>query len=202
MEYLLRGVMVGVLFGLPVGAVGALVVQRTWSGGIRAGLLTGLGSSAADCCYAAVGVFGLTVLSEFPLHWQGMITALGGVLILGLGLRSLLAPQAETGTTQAGQDGIRLFLTSFAIDITNPAAVLTFLFAFSYFGLFGISGYRHGGATVAGLFLGTFFWWILLSTLTGLMKKRAARVSLRSVNRVFGAVLCVFGLVVLARLIL
>ena len=68
MEYLLRGVMVGVLFGLPVGAVGALVVQRTWSGGIRAGLLTGLGSSAADCCYAAVGVFGLTVLSEFLLH--------------------------------------------------------------------------------------------------------------------------------------
>lgn len=202
MEYLLRGVMVGILFGIPVGAVGALVVQRTWSGGIRAGLLTGLGSSAADCCYAAVGVFGLTVLSEFLLHWQGMITALGGVLILGLGLRSLLAPQAETGATQAGQGGVRLILTSFAIGITNPAAVLTFLFAFSYFGLFGISGYRDGAATVAGVFLGTFFWWILLSALTGLMKKRAARVSLRSVNRVFSAVLCVFGLVVLARMIL
>lgn len=202
MEYLLRGVMVGVLFGLPVGAVGALVVQRTWSSGIRAGLLTGLGSSAADCCYAAVGVFGLTVLSEFLLHWQGMITALGGVLILGLGLRSLLAPQAKTGATQAGQGGVRLILTSFAIGITNPAAVLTFLFAFSYFGLFGINGYRDGAMTVAGVFLGTFFWWILLSTLTGLMKKRVARVSLRSVNRVFGAVLCVFGLVVLARLIL
>ena len=202
MEYLLRGVMVGVLFGLPVGAVGALVVQRTWSSGIRAGLLTGLGSSAADCCYAAIGVFGLTVLSEFLLHWQGLITALGGVLILGLGLRSLLAPQAETGATQAGQGGIRLFLTSFAIGITNPAAVLSFLFAFSYFGLFGINGYRDGAMTVAGVFLGTFFWWILLSALTGLMKKRAARVSLRSVNRGFGAVLCAFGMVVLARLIL
>ena len=202
MEYLLRGVMVGVLFGIPAGAVGALVVQRTWSGGIWAGLLTGLGSSAADCCYAAVGVFGLTVLSEFLLHWQGLITALGGVLILGLGLRSLLAPQAETGATQAGQGGIRLFLTSFAIGITNPAAVLSFLFAFSYFGLFGINGYRDGAMTVAGVFLGTFFWWILLSALTGLMKKRAARVSLRSVNRGFGAVLCAFGMVVLARLIL
>lgn len=202
MEYLLRGVMVGVLFGIPAGAVGALVVQRTWSGGIWAGLLTGLGSSAADCCYAAIGVFGLTVLSEFLLHWQGLITALGGVLILGLGLRSLLAPQAETGATQAGQGGIRLFLTSFAIGITNPAAVLTFLFAFSYFGLFGINGYRDGAMTVAGVFLGTFFWWILLSALTGLMKKRAARASLRSVNRVFGAVLCAFGMVVLARLIL
>lgn len=202
MEYLLRGVMVGVLFGIPAGAVGALVVQRTWSGGIWAGLLTGLGSSAADCCYAAIGVFGLTVLSEFLLHWQGLITALGGVLILGLGLRSLLAPQAETVATQAGQGGIRLFLTAFAIGITNPAAVLTFLFAFSYFGLFGISGYRDGAMTVAGVFLGTFFWWILLSALTGLMKKRAARVSLRSVNRGFGAVLCAFGMVVLARLIL
>ena len=127
---------------------------------------------------------------------------MGGVLILGLGLRSLLAPQAEAGATQAGQGGICLFLTAFAIGITNPAAVLTFLFAFSYFGLFGINGYRDGAMTVAGVFLGTFFWWILLSALTGLMKKRAARVSLRSVNRGFGAILCAFGMVVLARLIL
>lgn len=40
MEYLLRGILIGLLFGLPVGAVGALTVQRTWSLGAKAGLLT------------------------------------------------------------------------------------------------------------------------------------------------------------------
>ena len=64
MEYLMRGI----LIGLPVGAVGALTVQRTWNSGIRSGLLTGLGSSAADCCYACVGAFGLTLISDFLLR--------------------------------------------------------------------------------------------------------------------------------------
>lgn len=68
MEYLLRGIMIGLIFGLPVGAIGALTVQRTWSLGVKAGLLTGLGSSVADCSYACVGTFGLTFISDFLLH--------------------------------------------------------------------------------------------------------------------------------------
>lgn len=58
MEYLLKGILIGLLFGLPVGAVGALTVQRTWRLGVKAGLLTGLGSSVADCFYACVGALG------------------------------------------------------------------------------------------------------------------------------------------------
>ena len=65
MEYLLRGILIGLLFGLPVGAIGALTVQRTWSLGAKAGLLTGLGSSVADCSYACVGTFGLTLSRIF-----------------------------------------------------------------------------------------------------------------------------------------
>lgn len=51
-----KGILIGLIFGLPVGAVGAMTVQRTWEHGIKAGLLTGMGSSAADCIYAGIGV--------------------------------------------------------------------------------------------------------------------------------------------------
>lgn len=95
MEYLMRGILIGLLFGLPVGAVGALTVQRTWNSGIRSGLLTGLGSSAADCCYACVGAFGLTLISDFLLRYEEIITALGGALILGMGLKSAIRPKEE-----------------------------------------------------------------------------------------------------------
>lgn len=95
MEYLLRGILIGILFGLPVGAIGALTVQRTWSLGAKAGLLTGLGSSVADCFYAFASAFGLTLISEFLLRFQGIITALGGILILAMGLKSLIHPQGE-----------------------------------------------------------------------------------------------------------
>ena len=41
--------------------------------GAGAGLLTGLESSAVDCFYVCVGAFGLTVISDFLLHYPRMI---------------------------------------------------------------------------------------------------------------------------------
>lgn len=74
----LKGILIGLIFGVPVGAVGAMTVQRTWEHGIKAGLLTGMGSSVADCIYAAIGAFGLTIISDFLLQYQGAIHLVGG----------------------------------------------------------------------------------------------------------------------------
>ncbi len=86
MAFLLKGILIGLLFGLPAGAVGALTVQRTLRHGPGAGLLTGLGSSAADCCYASLGAFGLTIVSDLLLQHQAAIHLLGGGLVLFLGI--------------------------------------------------------------------------------------------------------------------
>lgn len=86
MDYLLHGILIGLLFGLPVGAVGTMTVQHTLSSGIKAGLFTRLGSSVADCFYAAVGVFGITLISDFLLKYQviifGTVLCLFGIFVL------------------------------------------------------------------------------------------------------------------------
>lgn len=135
-EYLIKGILIGLLFGMPVGAVGTMTVQRTLSCGMRAGLMTGLGSSVADCFYACVGVFGLTIVSDFLLHYQTVINILGGTFVLGMGLRLII--RRDSGAAAPKKEvtgGIKLFLSSFAVGITNPAAILTFLFAFLISGL-------------------------------------------------------------------
>ncbi len=194
--------MIGVLFGVPAGAIGALTVQRTWSLGVKAGLWTGLGSSVADCCYACVGAFGLTLLSEFLLRVQGILTALGGILTLAMGLKSLISPQGEIPPAAETARGAKLFLPSFAIGIANPAAILTFLFAFSSLGIPEVRGWRDGISLVAGVFLGTYLWWGILAVLTQRIKRRAAKFQLRTMNRIFGGILCAFGILVFLRLFL
>lgn len=87
MNLLLKGILIGLLFGVPVGAVGAMTVQRTWEHGIKAGLVTGLGSSLADCIYAGIGAFGLTIISDFLLKYQTAIHLIGGSLVLLMGIR-------------------------------------------------------------------------------------------------------------------
>lgn len=201
MDYLVRGVLIGMMFGLPVGAVGALTVQRTWNLGVKAGLLTGLGSSIADCCYACVGAFGLTLISDFLLRWQDIITALGGALILAMGLKAVIRPQKEPSALQNGSDKSKLFFTSFLIGITNPAAILTFLFAFSYFGISKITGFWDGCFLVGGVFVGTYFWWGALSALTQVVKNKAGKLQISVMNRIFGGILCVLALVIFTRLV-
>lgn len=191
--YLLRGVLIGLLFGLPVGAVGTMTVQRAWSFGLRAGLLTGLGSSVADCLYAVVGAFGLTLVSDFLLRRQSIVNFIGGGLILFMGIRLLLkkgeAATAETKTL----GGAAMFFSSFAIGITNPAAILTFLFAFSYFGISSVTGPRDGISLVCGVFIGTYFWWGALSAAACAVKKRIGGGGFRYRNQIFGTILILFG---------
>ena len=109
-----KGILIGLIFGLPVGAVGAMTVQRTWEHGIKAGLLTGMGSSAADCIYAGIGAFGLTVVSDFLLKYQMVIHLAGGMMILLMGL-GLLLRKAETAQIPEVPGMFKMFLSAFEI---------------------------------------------------------------------------------------
>lgn len=194
MDYLLRGILIGLLFGLPVGVVGAMTVQRTLIGGIKAGLFTGLGSSVADCFYACVGVFGFTIISDFMLKYKAIINILGGSFILFMGIRLLLKKNNISDIPKLESIGLtKMFLSSFVIGITNPAAILTFLFAFSYFGISGNSGIVQGILIVCGVFIGTYIWWTILSAITNIIKKRMAKYSFIHMNQIFGIILFIFG---------
>lgn len=197
--FIIKGILIGLLFGMPAGAVGAMTVQRTLKYGLKAGLLTGLGSSVADCLYACVGAFGLTLISDFLFRYQSIINLAGGGLILGMGIRMLQMRNDKTKNIPDSTGRIRMFASSFAVGITNPAAILTFLFAFSWFGINGQTGLAEGIGLVCGVFTGTYIWWGFLVVVTSKLKKRSKKRSLQKMNQIFGIILILFGLVVFIR---
>lgn len=196
MEYLLKGILIGLLFGLPVGAVGTMTVQRTLSFGFKAGLVTGLGSSVADCLYAIVGAFGLTLISDFLLRYQTVIHIIGGGLILFMGIRLMFKTEDTKVENTKAMDGVKMFLSSFAIGITNPAAILTFLFAFSYFGISNVNGLLEATMLVCGVLIGTYIWWTALSGATFIIKNKTKNHRFRYMNKLFGGILALFGVVI------
>lgn len=201
-SYLLKGILIGLLFGIPVGAVGAMTVQRTLNHGMKAGLLTGLGSSVADCLYACVGAFGLTMISDFLLNYQTIINILGGSLIVVMGIKILIRKSNMDEVKPIEANKTKTFLTSFVVGITNPAAILTFLFAFTYFGISGNMSVLQGTGLVIGVFIGTYIWWSALSVLAAFLKKKLRSDRLQIMNKVFGAILTVFGCAVFIRTII
>lgn len=198
MSLLLKGTLIGLLFGVPVGAVGAMTVQRTWEHGIRAGLLTGMGSSVADCIYAGIGAFGLPMVSDFLLKYQTVIHLVGGAIVLLMGIRLLLRKGEEMGIP-AVSGKWKMFLSSFAVGITNPAAILTFLFVFSWFGITEGSVSGKGWLVVLGVLIGTYLWWGGLSAAVALARKKKRTGSFQKMNRIFGTVLSLFGILVFVR---
>lgn len=196
-SYFLRGIAIGLLFGLPAGAVGAMTVQRTLNHGVKDGLITGLGSSVADCLYACIGVFGLTFISDFLLKHQTIINIIGSALILFMGIRLIARKSAKCEPTTNVTNGTKFFMSSFAIGITNPAAILTFLLAFSIFGILSSKALiTQGILLVVGVFIGTFIWWGTLSFGTEAIKKKAKKINICKMNMLFGIILITFGTVV------
>ena len=204
MECLFKGILIGLMFGVPIGAVGAMTVQRVLEHGehgFSAGLLTGLGSSVADCLYACVGVFGLTFISDFLIKYQTVITIIGGAFVLVMGISQLIKKNSK-GSPQKSAEGAKMFLSSFTVGITNPAAILTFLFAFTYFGIAEISGALNGILLVSGVFIGTYIWWTALSGVVCIIKRRSGNRGLPYMNKIFGVILILFAAVIFGKVFL
>lgn len=201
MENLFKGILIGLMFGVPIGVVGAMTAQRTLDRGFGAGLLTGLGSSVADCLYACVGVFGLTLISDFLLKYQIIINIIGGVFVLIMGINQLVKKPLENDP-QKSTESAKMFLSSFTVGITNPAAILTFLFAFTYFGIADIPGALNRILLVAGVFIGTYIWWGALSGAVCLIKRKTGKRGLPYMNKIFGVILIIFSAVIFGKIIL
>ncbi|MCI8408509.1 MAG: LysE family transporter [Lachnospiraceae bacterium] len=197
---LFRGILIGLIFGTPVGAIGMLAIQRTLQDGIKAGLLTGLGSSVADCIYAAVGAFGITIVSDFIEKYQIYINIIGGCILLVFGIRMMQKKMKEI-KEERDIPQIKIFLSSFIIGITNPVAFFGFLFAFSYFHLGDDLALTGAVFLVIGVFVGTFFWWLVLSDVVYRFREKAVRHE-GIVNRISGGLLIAFGIVIFFKSLL
>lgn len=199
MGYFLRGILIGFVFGVPGGAIGALAVQRTFSYGRKAGLLTGLGSSFADSIYAGVGIFGITLISDFISRNQTVINMLGGCLILFMGIRLLLGKTEPFREKPKAAEAAKMVFSTFMIGITNPATMFLFLFGFSYFGVSGEEGAWQRMLMVCGAFCGTYIWWALIALVVPIVREKAVKFRERYMNKVFGTLLCLLSAVVFAR---
>ena len=202
MGYFLRGLLIGLVFGVPAGAIGALTIQRALERGFFAGLVTGAGSSVADLIYSCVGVFGITIISDFLTAHQVMIRVIGGILILILGITILR--KKELSPVQHSNKGtpVFYFLSSFTTAILNPATILSFMVAFTSFGLTGNFDVYEGSALIAGILVGTLCWWTALSGLVAYFRKKVTAAIFKWLNRILGCLMILFGIIMMIQGIL
>lgn len=195
-NYLLKGIFIGIMFGVPVGVVGVVTIQRTLARGFWAGVISGLGSSFADVVYASISVFGLTMISGFLLKYQKIICMIGCIFIILIGVQLIHKNNLPSKQPQKRTNSSFSFLSSFMITITNPASILSFMIIFSTFGVSGDTYFMNKVLLVIGTFIGTGLWWLLLSGIVKWSQKLFSDSFFNKLNRWFGLAIIILGVFV------
>lgn len=203
LTFLLRGLLIGFSIAAPVGPIGVLCIRRTLTEGRAAGLVSGLGAATADALYGCIAGFGLTLISNFLVSQQLWLRLVGGLFLCYLGLKTLLSKPAEQAAVAKGSGLLGAYASTFFLTVTNPMTIISFAAIFAGLGLASSTGsYAAAGVLVAGVFLGSALWWLLLSGGVGLLRDRFNTAGLLWVNRISGVIITGFGLLSLVSMAL
>ena len=218
MTPLLKGLAFGFVLAATVGPMWALRFRRTLTQGALAGFVSGMGIAVADAIYGAVAAFGLTAVSGFLLAQGAWLGLAGAAFLFWLGAKALLAPPefldaatagaaapalangapaarqsgASPGAT-AGASLAAAFGSTLALTLANPPTILAFAAIFAGLGLGANAEYAQAGLVVAGVFLGSAIWWILLALATARLRGRIGGRAARAVNLVSGLTILGFA---------
>ena len=196
-----KGFVLGLLVSIPLGPVGALCIQRTISKGYKAGLLGGLGAACADLVYALIAGFGISVVIDWLLKVRKWIQIGGSVIFMFMAYKVFYTNPA----IQVRRHRLRKhrpledFITTFLLTFSNPTPVFVFMAAFAGFFVHEEVNYIDIILSIAGVFVGCLSWWFILVSGVNMFRNRIRLRHLLWVNKITGAVVFIFALLLLAE---
>jgi putative LysE/RhtB family amino acid efflux pump len=192
-----RTFIIGVAVAAPVGAMGVLCIQRTLARGWSAGIVTGAGIATADGIYAACAAFGVTVVSTALVAFQSPLRLAGGLVLMWLGWRAIVAPpQHEAAAEKVPPGGAgALYTSAVGLTLTNPMTIMAFAAVFASAGLGSLEGWPAALVATLGVACGSFGWWLALTTGVSAVRHAVSDKTMVVVNRVSGGAIALFGLI-------
>lgn len=186
--------LIGVSIAAPVGPIGLLCIQRTLAYGGRVGFVSGLGAALADGCYGAIGAFGVAAVTQFFVAMTTPLAIGGAIFLSVLGVRTWRAePARDASPNRDAASGWRAFSSVFALTLTNPATILSFVAVFATLGGAAATTTSAALIMVVGVTVGSALWWLLLALAVSSLRQRIGQRALRAVNRASGAFLLAFA---------
>lgn len=201
----LRGVAIGFAIAAPIGPVGILCIRKALADGRGAAFVAGMGAALADTVFGAIVGLGLGAVAQFLDGWHVALKVVGGLFMIVLGIRTWRAAafSVEAPRPGTGPGLWRDFVSTFLITITNPGTILGVMGVFAAMGAAAKpTSPAESGLLVAGVFIGSTLWWLVLSAMASAVRTKFTPQRMRLFNHVSGASLLLFGAIALGSLLL
>ena len=209
LDFIFKGMMIGVIASAPMGPVGILCVQRTLNKGRWYGMATGLGAAASDIIYAAFAGFGMSFVMDFITNTQNRfyLQLVGSVMLLCFGLYTYRSDPTKKMHQSGQQKGTIWYnaWTAFLVTFSNPLIIFLFLAMYAQFAfvlpdhpfemVVGFASIVAGA--LASIVAGALLWWWGLTWLVDKIRTKFDTNGIKIINQIIGVAVILGSVIML-----
>ena len=196
---LFKSIIIGFVITIPVGPIGLLCISRALSAGAAYGLLSWLGVASANALAGGMVALGLALVPGLPIGFEPWLRLAGGAFLCYLGVKIFIGRPGPQPTTVTTSGLLRGFTSTFFLTATDPSTFPSLFAIYAGWGIQGLSGdYFSAGVLSGGIFFGAVLWCLVVGTVLQFYGDRFSVSQLRWLQRMSGAVIVAFGLVVVS----
>lgn len=201
LDWIFKGILIGIVASAPMGPVGVLCIQRTLNKGRWYGFVTGIGATISDFIYALITGFGMSFIVGIinNNHNRFIFQILGSIMLMAFGVYCFRSDPTKKIHVSGNQKGtlIHNCITAFLVTFSNPLIIFLFMAAFAQFAFVAPKHPLHMFVGYISIICGALLWWFGLTWLIDKIRNKFDNSSIVIINKIIGSVVIIFSLLVL-----
>ena len=200
LDFIFKGMLIGIIASAPMGPVGVLCVQRTLNKGRWYGFVTGVGAALSDIVYAGIAGYGLSYAMDFVNNQQyrWWLLLAGSLMLLGFGVYTYRSDPTKNMHQSGNAKGTMTHnaVTAFLVTFSNPLIIFLFLATYAQFAFVLPDHPFEMFVGFLSIVAGALLWWFGLTWLVDKIRGKFDANGIRLINQVIGAVVIITSVII------
>lgn len=201
LDYIFKGILIGIVASAPMGPVGVLCIQRTLNKGRWYGFVTGIGATVSDFIYALITGLGMSFIMDLVNNNQNrfVLQIMGSLMLMAFGIYCFRSDPTRKIHVSGNQKGTLIHngVTAFLVTFSNPLIIFLFMATFAQFAFVIPDHPFHMCVGYFSIVCGALLWWFGLSWLIDKVRNKFDNSSVIIINKIIGSIVMIFSLIVL-----
>ena len=199
LNFIFKGMLIGLIASAPMGPVGVLCVQRTLNKGRWYGFITGIGAAVSDMIYAAITGYGMSYVMDVLSNQQTKmyLQIVGSVMLLLFGLYTYRSdPTKKIHNSGNGKGSLwHNGVTAFLVTFSNPLIIFLFLACYAQFAFVMPNHPFEMFVGFLSIVIGALLWWYGLTWLIDKIRGKFDANGIKIINQFIGAVVVLCSII-------
>ena len=199
LNFISKGMLIGIIASAPMGPVGVLCVQRTLNKGRWYGFITGIGAAVSDMIYAAITGYGMSYVMDVLSNQQTKmyLQIVGSIMLLLFGLYTYRSDPTKKIHNSGNGKGTLWHngVTAFLVTVSNPLIIFLFLACYAQFAFVMPNHPFEMFVGFLSIVFGALLWWYGLTWLINKIRGKFDANGIKIINQFIGSVVVLCSII-------